>query len=171
VNVKRVERSPRVYYIERPLLGSVLCLALSLGILLLGQIGQSAERRESDRREAIMGTLVYALPLAGAALVLLFRVRAFAIDRAEGELLVFERRFPWTGLRKAFPIEQLSVRRVTLPGRGLFGEAIYHAVWIDPVGSPSILFRSVRSGAAVVELAERLAADLGRPLTGVDRTR
>ncbi len=164
--MKRLARAGRVIYVERRLGWSLALLGASLGFVLFAWNRPTPERRELGM------ALYYGVPLAIAALWPLVRTRALAIDVERRMLMVLERGLLMRTRKSIHDLSVLSVRLVSVPAAGLFGiPARCHFIWIDHAEGPSILFLVSWRGRDPGAVAARLAEDLGRPLTGVDRTR
>jgi len=162
--VKRVEREGRVLYVERHFGWSIALFGGALAFAIFAWIRPTPEKKELGM------ALYYGIPLAIAALLALVRARALAIDREEGELTVVDRSTFGRTARSVYSLSELSVRLVRTPPQGDFGAGTGSMIWIDLSDGRSVPFRRSKGRDARPEAA-RLAEDLGRPLSVVDRAR
>jgi len=99
------------------------------------------------------------------ALISLARQRAVVIDVERRLLMTFERH-AWRGLeRRVWPLEHVGVR---LEPRAAGGPRPGR-IWILVPDEPPVLF--TRGWGSLRGVADRLAADLGRPLAAIEAPR
>jgi len=159
--MKRFESPPRIVYVERNRLWSVLILTVAL--LCVG--GLVAEERWGDRDgSCFFGAL--ALVSGVVSWHLLFRANAFIIDPDEGHLEI-RRQTLWRKSVRRVPLD--SVRAVRIDWR-----QVEHSIprtgrtWTSRVGHLVIVFKSETDvffghfqGPNVEAVRARLAQDLG----------
>ena len=164
--MKRIERAGRVIYLQRRLGWSIAFFVGSMAFVVLAWVRPTPEKKELGM------ALYYGVPLAIAALWALMRTPALAIDREQQKLMVVERQLLGRTQKSVYPLSELSVRLVSFPFEGnAFVTGTGHFIWIDLADGRSIPFRTCKGSNDPRPEAARLAADLGRPLTVVDRTR
>ncbi len=107
--------------------------------------------------------------LALTAVALLFRARAFIINRAAGTVTVRDRQLLGTPKETTYPMEKMEVvlewRQIThhysTRGGRSSRTVVTEKIWMDPKGPDRIPFLKDVRGLAGQELAAQLALDLG----------
>ncbi len=158
--MKRIESEGRVIYLRRHVGWSILFFAGAMATVVFALINPTPEKAE------LGVALYYGVPLAAAAFVALLRSEAFAIDRAQRKLMILRRRVV-IAQRFVFDLSDVSVRRRAFGSRAVGAD---HYVWIEVGGRRSFLFESGRNSARIQAAADRLVADLDRPLIVDDHT-
>lgn len=154
--MKRLIRDGRVIYVRHHYGWSFLFITLSLLLVLYAWRFPSPEKRE------LGVALYYGVPLAIAATAATLRSQLVAIDRNLGRALFIERRL----LRPSREFRDLARLSVRLKSRRTEGASTaHHYIWIDVAEDRSFLFQMKHGATQPLWEAERLAADLGRPLT------
>jgi len=152
--VKRIESEGRVIYLRRHVGWSILFFAGAMATVVYAFLWPTPNRDELGI------ALYYGISLAVAAFVALLRTEAFAIDRAQRKLMILRRRVV-IAQRFVFDLSDVSVRRRAFGRRA---HAVDHYVWIEVGGRRSFLFESGRNSTRIQASADRLVADLDRPL-------
>ncbi|HLF93360.1 MAG TPA: hypothetical protein VJB14_07855 [Planctomycetota bacterium] len=164
--MKRLERFPRIIFVERNLIDSLsLVCAFCACVLPLWRIHQDS----GDEWGSLLWLVVeLALLLVGSAFVLLFTVRVFAVDSSLNQFLMLERGLLMRTRKTVLPVEKINLWIVTRfenpDSPAVVDRRAYYLVLIHPVGEPAVTFASGRDLESVRARAEELARDLGRPL-------
>ena len=153
--VKRIERPPRVLYVESEIALGLVCLYLSaVGVGLCFFI------------PGIRIIWLGALPLGVMGVVYLFHRRVFGIDREQGVLVILQEGLLRSKNRATYELKDLEVRILTLPrqppGPAVIRQDVHHA-WVFRNGEPILPLIKGQDLGMVRELAEGFARDLGRP--------
>ena len=160
--MKRIERPPRVLYIERQTALGVVCLYLCA-------IGVGAIFVVPGIRIIWLG----ALPLGVMGFVYLFHRRVFGIDRDRGVLVILREGLLQSKTKGTYELKDLEVRILTVPrqapGPAVIRQDVYHA-WVFQSGEPILPLTQGQDLGMVRELAEGFARDLGRPFGVVPPT-
>lgn len=170
--MRRIVQPTRILFVDRNL-GWSLAMFVASGVSLL--FCSITRERSSDPTSVELGVVTFVgfVGLFLAALWLLFRKRAFIVDHVAGTLTILEGR----GIRtkkSRVPLKQVTVRmeQKTLVNRHRGGsyELRVGAIWLDLEGGEKIRFMSDVRGSEAQTLAHRLATDLRRPLSVIDRS-
>jgi len=158
--VRRIETDALVAYVDRP-------WKLSLALFVGGSVWLAFcavflpppwGRKDSDAGAVVMG-----LTTLLAAIVLQYQSRAFLIDAASGSLLILERRFLRSRLRREFPVSSLGVHTSVAQSTPFLGRSHRsYWIWIEPAGQRSILFAQLRDQRTLQDLVSALRSDLRR---------
>ena len=133
------------------------------GAIILIHLSQVPSHK---KLEALCWAFLYGPSSLITSIVILFEVRALAIDHNLGLLIFVERRLFRRSVRKEFPLGHLGVRLVDGPrirGRSHFSQIFV----VGP--EPPILFLRNQRRDRCVDLAQQLANDLGCPVVGTRR--
>ena len=158
--MKRILRGSQPVYVERYRGVSLLCLAFGLLLTLpcmLIPVGLM---------EGMIMVFWQGPVLIVMAVVLLFKVRAFAVDHGRGQLVFVDRRLFRRAVRKEYPLGYLGVRLV--PGPMIGDRLAFTQVFVVGPEPPILLLKDQRHDLCR-DLAEQLANDLGCPVVGTRR--
>ncbi len=158
--MKRILRGSQPVYVHRHRGVSLLCLIFGLGMMIPLAV------MPFDPILPLIGFLWQGPVLIVMSLVLLFKVRAFAVDHGRGQLVLEERKFFRCGVRQEYPLGHLGVRLVEGPRIGK--RLTYTQVFVVGPEPPVLFLKSDRHDLCR-DLAEQLANDLGCPLVGLRR--
>lgn len=165
--MRRIVEPDKILFVERNLGWSLIFFASSLIALVMYAI---AGDRRSDPTSGELGfyALLGAIGLFLAAFWLLFRMRVFVIELDSRELTVVDRSL-LRMKRFSCPLEDVHVRMEHQKLQSRTFEHGIGAIWLEIEERGRIPFLSDLRGSDAQDLAEQLAADLGRPLDVVDR--
>jgi hypothetical protein len=153
--VKRIERPPRVLYVERQIALGMVCLyLLAVGVGLAFMV------------PGIRIIWLGAVPFGVMGVVMLFHRRVFGIDRDQGLLVILQQGLLKSKARASYELKDLDVRIVTLPlqppGPAVIRQDVHYA-WVYRNGEQLFQLIKGQDLGMVRELAEGFARDLGRP--------
>jgi hypothetical protein len=157
--VRRIETDRVVAYVDRPWKMSLMLFAAG-SVAIAGGAAFGAPRSTEDTPGMLF---MYGWMGVLAGILLQYRGTAFLIDAAQGSLLILDRRFLRTTLRRELPLTGLEVRSSVADSTRFFGwSQRYYWIWIVSPDQRSFLFAHLRDQRTLQDLVSNLREDLRR---------
>jgi hypothetical protein len=170
--MRRIVRPSQIIFVDRNLGWSLSIF--SSAAAMLGLSAMAKERHWDPTFKAMtLGALAVAGVLFLVAFWLLFRKRAFIVDKAGQLLTLIERRLVGASTFSC-PLEDVTItmeqKRLVNTHRGGTMEMWVGRIWLHVKGRGQVPFLDDLRGSEARTLAIQLAADLGRPLNVIERS-